>query len=60
MSLDFTADRAVGVVKDLIAEGLDAKRLAAEGFGDAQPADPGTTAEALAKNRRIELRIDDR
>lgn len=32
-------------------------RLAAAGFGEYRPADPANTAEARARNRRIELRL---
>jgi chemotaxis protein MotB len=34
--------------------------VAATSFGDAQPIDPGDSLQALARNRRIELRLTDR
>jgi chemotaxis protein MotB len=40
--------------------GFDPKRLAATGFAEFQPIDPGDTPEALAKNRRIELKLTER
>jgi len=58
--LDISVNRALSVVRALTAEGIALKRLAAEGFGDGQPVDTAETAEALAKNRRIELRLTDR
>jgi chemotaxis protein MotB len=44
----------------LIADGVPPSRLAATALGDNQPIDPGETPEALARNRRIELRLTDR
>ena len=53
--------RALSVVRFLIdAEGFPANRVAATGFGEFQPVDPGTSPEALARNRRIELKLTER
>lgn len=53
--------RALSVVKYLVDfEGIPANRLAATGFGEFQPLDSGASAEALAKNRRIELKFTER
>ncbi len=53
--------RALSVVKYLIqSEGIPADRLAANGFGEFQPIDPANTAEARARNRRIELKFTER
>ena len=57
---ELSAGRAITVVKLLIADGVPANRLAATGFADYQPLDPGDTTEAYAKNRRIEIRLTDR
>jgi chemotaxis protein MotB len=57
---ELSAERAITVVKLLIADGIPANRLAATGFGDNQPLDPADTPEAYAKNRRIEIRLTDR
>jgi len=57
---ELSAQRAINVVKLLIAEGIPPDRLAATGFGEFQPLDPGDTAQAYARNRRIELRLTDR
>lgn len=57
---ELSAARAITVVKLLIAQGVPPERLAATGFGDNQPLDTSDTAEAYAKNRRIELRLTDR
>jgi chemotaxis protein MotB len=57
---ELAAARAIAVAQMLIAEGLPANRVAATSFGDAQPIDQGDSSQALARNRRIELRLTDR
>jgi chemotaxis protein MotB len=57
---ELAAARAIAVAQILIAEGLPPNRVAATSFGDAQPIDPGDSPQALARNRRIELRMTDR
>jgi len=39
---------------------VPANRLVAAGFSEFQPIDPGESDEALAKNRRIELKLTER
>jgi len=56
-NLELSSARAVSVVKFLIAMGVPAEHLAATGFGDKRPIDPGDTDEAYAKNRRIEFKL---
>jgi chemotaxis protein MotB len=57
---DLSAARAIAVVNLLTAEGIPPSRLAAAGFGEFQPLDPGEAPDALARNRRIEFRLTDR
>ncbi|WP_043340832.1 peptidoglycan -binding protein [Belnapia moabensis] len=57
---ELSAARAIAVSQLLMAEGLPPNRVAATAFGDNQPLDAGDTPEALARNRRIELRLTDR
>jgi chemotaxis protein MotB len=57
---ELSSERAINVVKLLIADGIPANRLAATGFADNQPLDPADTPDAYAKNRRIEIRLTDR
>ena len=53
--------RALSVVKFLIDnEGIPANRLAATGFGEFQPVNLGDSPEALAENRRIELKLTEK
>ena len=39
---------------------LPAKRFAATGFGEFQPIDKGENKKALARNRRIEIKLTER
>ena len=57
---ELSAARAISVVRYLIDHGIPANRLVAAGFGEFQPLDPGDSDEALAKNRRIELKLTER
>lgn len=53
---DLSVLRATSVTRYLTeVEKVDPHRLTATGKSEFQPVDPGTTAEALAKNRRIEI-----
>jgi chemotaxis protein MotB len=52
--------RALSVVRYAMAQGIPADRLVAAGFADTRPIDPGDSAEALSRNRRIELRLTER
>jgi len=54
---DLSAARAISVVQYLITKRVPPQRLDAAGFGQYQPIDPGTSDEALAHNRRIELKL---
>jgi chemotaxis protein MotB len=57
---ELSTARAIAVVKVLIADGIPPDRLAAAGFGEYQPLDPADTPEAYRRNRRIELKLDQR
>jgi chemotaxis protein MotB len=57
---ELSAARAISVVKYLNQQGIPAERLAAAGFGEYQPIDTGRGDEARARNRRIELKLDQR
>lgn len=57
---ELSTARAIAVVKYLISQGIPADRLAAAGFGEFQPLDTGTDATARSRNRRIELKFDQR
>jgi chemotaxis protein MotB len=57
---ELSTARAVAIVKFLVVQGIPAHRLSANGFGEFQPLDPGSSAEAYARNRRIELQLTNR
>ena len=57
---ELSTTRAITVIRTLIANGVPADHLAAAGFGEFQPLDAADTEAAYARNRRIELRLDQR
>jgi len=57
---ELSAARAISVVQFLIEQGVPPNRLAAAGFGEYRPVAEGDTEEAYARNRRIELKLDQR
>jgi len=57
---ELSAARAIAVVQYLIAKGVSPRHLIAAGFGEFQPLDPGSSDEARARNRRIELKLTER
>ena len=57
---ELSSARAIAVVRFFIAEGVPARRLVAAGFGEFQPLDRASSAEAFRRNRRIELKLTQR
>ncbi len=57
---ELSTARALAIVKFLRAQGIPPQRLAATGYGEFHPIDNATSEEALARNRRIELKITSR
>ena len=49
--------RAIAVMNYLIGKGIDAGRMTAKGYGESQPIADNNTAEGMAQNRRIELKV---
>jgi chemotaxis protein MotB len=54
---ELSAARATGVVRYLVAQGVNPNILSAQGFGDSRPAASNDTAQGRAKNRRVEIVI---
>lgn len=54
---DLSRRRAEAVRDALIERGVRADRLAARGFGEAQPIADNATARGRARNRRIEIKV---
>ncbi len=52
--------RAEAVRGALIRAGVDARRISTIGMGQAQPVAPNTTADGRAKNRRVDVSLEDR
>ena len=59
-NLDLSKRRAASVKQYLIAKGIKAERMTAEGFGSSKPIMPNDTPENRAKNRRIEIHANSR
>jgi len=57
---ELSTARAISVVRYAIAQGIPPNRLAAAGFADTQPIDPGNSEAAFRHNRRIELKLTER
>ena len=57
---ELSTARAITVLRALAAAGIPNDRLAAAGFGEFQPLDSADTEAAYARNRRIEIRFDQR
>ena len=55
---ELSTARAIAVVKYLITQGVPPERLAAAGFGEYQPIELGNDPVSRARNRRIELKLD--
>ncbi|OYU96078.1 MAG: hypothetical protein CFE21_06610 [Bacteroidetes bacterium B1(2017)] len=56
-NMQLSKDRAAAVRTYLISKGVDASRIASEGYGDTQPVAENKTAEGKAKNRRVEFKV---
>jgi chemotaxis protein MotB len=57
---ELSAARSIAVVKYLVSKGIPESRLVAAGFGQHQPLIAGATEGELARNRRIEFKLDQR
>jgi chemotaxis protein MotB len=57
---ELSSARAISVVKFLESQGIPPNRLVAAGFAEYRPLDTGTDETALQRNRRIELKLDQR
>ncbi|ACY17390.1 OmpA family protein [Haliangium ochraceum] len=56
-NMNLSQSRAEAVVAFLVQEGVEAKRLAAVGFGETQPLEDNKTRRGRAANRRVEFNI---
>ena len=56
-NLDLSRRRAEEVVKNLIANGVDANNITGGGYGESRPIASNDTPEGMARNRRIEFKV---
>ena len=54
---ELSTARAIAVAQVLIAQGIPPDRVAARGFAEFQPLDPGESPDAYRRNRRIEIKL---
>src|SRR5437899_7633993 len=57
---ELSTARAIAVVKYLIDQGIPPNRLVAAGFAEFRPLAEGDSEDILRRNRRIELKLDQR
>lgn len=56
-NLKLSGERAAAVKTALVAAGVDAARVASEGYGDAHPVASNDTEEGRAQNRRTDVNV---
>lgn len=56
-NMKLSGDRAKATMNAVVSKGIDANRVAAEGYGSQFPVGDNSTAEGRAKNRRIDVRV---
>jgi chemotaxis protein MotB len=57
---ELSSARAISVVRYLISQGINPKNLVAAGFGEFQPLGETREADSMARDRRIEFKLDQR
>jgi chemotaxis protein MotB len=57
---ELSAARAISVVRYLVDKGIPPDHLVAAGYGEFQPIEEGDSEDAMAKNRRIELKLTEK
>jgi OmpA-OmpF porin, OOP family len=58
-NLGLSERRSIAVKNYLAARGIEPTRMTPTGYGESQPIDTNDTPEGQAKNRRVELRVQD-
>jgi OOP family OmpA-OmpF porin len=56
-NLQLSRERASSAMNQVVALGIDASRLAAEGYGDQYPVADNATAEGRQRNRRVDINV---
>jgi chemotaxis protein MotB len=57
---ELSTARAISVARFLVSQGIPSERVAAGGFAEFQPLDPGDSEAAYRRNRRIEIKLTTR
>lgn len=57
LNLTLSKERAESVLQYLVKQGVSAKRLSAQGFGETQPLVPNSSERTRSLNRRVEFKI---
>lgn len=57
-NMTLSQKRADSVKARLVADGVDASRIATKGYGETMPVGDNSTKEGMAMNRRIEVKIN--
>ena len=57
---ELSTARAIAVAQFLSRQGIPPDRVAARGFAEFQPLDPGEGDDAYRRNRRIEIKLTTR
>lgn len=58
-NMQLSTNRAKTIYKNLLSRGVNPKQLSYRGYGDSKPIAPNTTEEGKAKNRRVEIILED-
>jgi outer membrane protein OmpA-like peptidoglycan-associated protein len=56
-NVDLSQERALAIVKYLVENGIDKKRLEFKGYGGTQPIGSNANEESRSKNRRVEIKV---
>jgi outer membrane protein OmpA-like peptidoglycan-associated protein len=59
-NLQLSQERANAAMLQIISMGIDAARVAAEGYGEQHPVADNATAEGRQRNRRVDIRVTDK
>ena len=59
-NLQLSQERANAAMLQIVAMGIDASRVAAEGYGEQHPVADNGTAEGRQRNRRVDIRVTDK